>query len=200
MTVVASGLIGYLIGSLPTANGLAGLRGIDLRTGGSGNPGANNARRLGGMALFTVVLVVEVLKGVLAVAIGIFLGGDWGAVFAGLGAVTGNVYNAWYRLRGGKGLAITLGVLLAAWPTVVPLVVVVLGVAAAVTRSTGIGALVASVTLFIAGLTWEQFEAGNAWGVEDLSTLLVLSIGIPLILWRPHWRDARTHLRPADPR
>jgi len=199
MNILASGLIGYLIGSLPTANGLAGLRGIDLRAGGSGNPGANNARRLGGMALFAIVLVVEVLKGVVAVVIGISLGGDWGAVFAGLGAVTGNVYNAWYRFRGGKGLAITLGVLLAAWPTVVPLVVVVLGVTAAITRSTGIGALVASVTLLAAGLTWEQIVDGNAWGVADPSAFLVIGIGIPLILWRPHWQDARARLRPVDP-
>ncbi len=200
MRVVAAALIGYLIGSLPTANGLAHLRGIDLRTGGSRNPGANNARRLGGTTLFIIVLVVEVLKGIMAVVIGRSLGGDWGAVFAGLGAVTGNVYNPWYRFHGGKGLAITLGILLAAWPTVVPLVAVVLGVVAAATRSSGIGTLAASVALFVAALTWEQIGVGNAWGVEDLSTLLVLGIGIPMIVWRPHWKDVRTRLRPADPR
>jgi acyl phosphate:glycerol-3-phosphate acyltransferase len=197
--VVAATLIGYLVGSLPTANGLARLQGIDLRSGGSRNPGANNARRLGGTSLFVVVLVVEALKGVVAVVIGMSLGGDWGAVFAGLGAVTGNVYNVWYRFRGGKGLAITLGILLAAWPTVLPLVGMVLGVTAAITRSTGLGTLLASVALFVAGLTWEQIGVGNAWGVQDLTTLLVLSIGIPLVVWQPHWRDASTWLRRAGP-
>ncbi len=199
MRVVAAALLGYLIGSLPTANGLARLRGIDLLTGGSGNPGANNARRLGGMALFTAVLIVEVLKGILAVLVGMALAGDWGAVLAGIGAATGNVYNVWYRFRGGKGLAITLGILLAAWPTVVPVVLVVLGISAALSRSSGIGALVTLVCLFVAGLTWEQIGLGTAWGVDDLSTLLILSTGIPLILWKPHWMDARNHLRAHAP-
>ena len=197
--MAAATLIGYLIGSLPTANGLAGLRGIDLRTGGSGNPGANNARRLGGMTLFTAVLTVEVLKGILAVLIGMALAGDWGAVFAGVGAAAGNVYNVWYRFQGGKGLAISLGILLAAWPTVVPVVLVVLGLAAAISRSSGIGALVTLACLFVAGLTWNQTGLDNAWGVDDLSTLLILSVGIPLILWKPHWLDARNHLRAAAP-
>jgi glycerol-3-phosphate acyltransferase PlsY len=196
---LTAAVLGYLVGSLPTANGLARLRGINLLTGGSGNPGANNARRLGGMTLFFTVLVVEVLKGVLAVAVGMSLAGDWGAVLAGVGAAAGNVYNVWYRFRGGKGLAITLGVLLAAWPTVVPVVLLVLGVTAAITRSTGIGTLVTLVVLSVAGLTWEQLGLGNAWGVEDLSTLLVLGIGIPLILWKPHWRDARARLRAVAP-
>jgi glycerol-3-phosphate acyltransferase PlsY len=151
------------------------------------------------MTLFVAVLVVEVLKGVLAVAVGTSLAGDWGAVLAGVGAAAGNVYNVWYRFRGGKGLAITLGVLLAAWPTVVPLALLVLGVAAAISRSSGIGALVTLVAISVAGLTWEQLGIGNAWGVEDLSTLLVLGIGIPLILWKPHWRDARAHLRAVAP-
>lgn len=199
MKVAAAALLGYLIGSMPTANGLARLWEIDLRTGGSGNPGANNARRLGGMTLFSAVLLVEVLKGILAVLVGMALAGDWGAVFAGIGAATGNVYNVWYRFRGGKGLAITLGILLVAWPTVVPVVLVVLGVSAALSRSTGIGTLVTLACLFVAGLTWTQLGLGTAWGVDDLSTLLILSVGIPLILWKPHWLDARNRLRAAAP-
>jgi glycerol-3-phosphate acyltransferase PlsY len=151
------------------------------------------------MTLFMVVLIVEVVKGILAVVVGARLAGDWGAVFAGIGAAMGNVYNVWYRFRGGKGLAISLGILLAAWPTMVPVILVVLGVAAAVSRSSGIGTLVTLAVLVVAGLTWEEIGLGNAWGVEDSGPLLVLSVGISLILWKPHWHDTRTRLRQPAP-
>ncbi|MEX1125584.1 MAG: glycerol-3-phosphate acyltransferase [Acidimicrobiia bacterium] len=199
MMVVAAALLGYLIGSLPTANALARLWGVNLLTSGSGNPGANNARRVGGLALSLSVLIVEVGKGMLAVVIGMSLAGDLGAVAAGVGAAAGNVYNVWYSFRGGKGLAIALGVLVAAWPTVVPLVLVILGVAAAFTRSTGIGALVTLVSLFVAALTWGWIGLGPAWGVADVTTLLVLGVGIPSILWRRHWADAMARLRAPAP-
>ncbi|MDP9494261.1 MAG: glycerol-3-phosphate acyltransferase [Actinomycetota bacterium] len=199
MSVLGTAVLGYLIGSLPSANGLARLWGVDLRTSGSGNPGANNARRVGGYTLFLLVLFVEVLKGVLAVVVGQSLAGDLGAVVAGSGAVAGNVYNVWYRFRGGKGLGITLGVLLAAWPTVTPVLLVILGLASAVTRSSGIGTLITLACLIAATLTWEPFGLGTGWGVEDLTTLLVLGLGIPLLICQRHWVDARARLRAPAP-
>ena len=199
VSVLVAALVGYLIGSLPTANGLARLWGVNLLVSGSGNPGANNARRLGGRTLFLLVLIAEVTKGMLAVVVGLALAGDLGAVSAGIGAIAGNVYNVWYSFRGGKGLAISLGVLLAAWPTVLPVVLVILGVATAVTRSSGIGTLVTLVCLFAAALIWPVAGLGAAWGVEDLNALLILGVGIPLILWRRHWVDANTRLRAPAP-
>jgi len=199
MRLLAAVLLGYLVGSLPTANALARLWGVDLRTGGSRNPGANNARRLGGLPLFLLVLVVEVGKGMLAVVVGLSLAGDPGAVVAGLGAVAGNVYNVWYSFRGGKGLAITLGVLIAVWPTVVPFALVILGVSAALTRSSGIGTLITLLALLVAALAWEPIGLGTAWGVEDLTLLFLLGIGIPLALWQRHFTDARARLRAAAP-
>jgi len=194
MTVLAAALLGYLIGSLPTANGLARLWGVDLRTSGSGNPGANNARRAGGLPLFFLVLTVEAGKGALAVLSGAYLAGDLGAVAAGVGAATGNVYNVWYSFRGGKGLGITLGVLLASWPTVVPVLLVILAIASVATRSSGIGALVTLASLFVAGLAWGWTGLGTGWGVEEMATLTVLGIGIPLVVWQRHWADAVARL------
>lgn len=117
-------IAGYLIGSIPTANAIAGLFGIDLRSEGSGNPGANNARRLGGPGLSIAILSVEAAKGAAAVVAGVIFGGSPGMAAAGLAAATGNVYNVWYRFQGGKGLGITLGVLLVAWPLALPPVIV----------------------------------------------------------------------------
>jgi glycerol-3-phosphate acyltransferase PlsY len=199
MTIIAVALLGYVIGSVPTANTLAGFWGVDLRTSGSRNPGANNARRLGGLTLFFLVLIVEIGKGVLAVVVGHSLGGDLGAVTAGVGAAAGNVYNVWYSFRGGKGLAITLGVLLAAWPTCVPLVLLIIGVTTALTQSSGIGALATLVCLFLGAILWERTGLGTAWGVEDTTTLLVLGVGLPMVLWQRHWEDAMNRLRAPAP-
>ena len=199
MTSVAV-LVGYLIGSIPSAVWLGLLWGVDLRRGGSGNPGANNARRLGGNGLALLVLVVEMGKGAAAVSIGLLVAGETGAMVAGLGAVAGNVYNLWYRFRGGKGLGITGGVLLALWPAAFPLVVVTIALASALTRSTGIGTLVTLGFLTVAALTWEGVGLVNPWGVSDPSLLLPLVVGLCLTIFPRHWRDARRRLSsPARP-
>ncbi|HSK07841.1 MAG TPA: glycerol-3-phosphate acyltransferase [Acidimicrobiia bacterium] len=199
MTPVAL-LLGYLIGSIPSAIWLGRLWGVDLRRGGSGNPGANNARRLGGNSLALLVLVVEMGKGAAAVWIGFLVAGEIGAMLAGLGAVAGNVYNVWYRFRGGKGLGITGGVLLALWPAGFPLVVVTIALASALTRSTGIGTLVTEGFLIVAVLAWEAIGLGNPWGLSDRRLLLPLVLGVCLMITPRHWRDARRRLSsPARP-
>jgi glycerol-3-phosphate acyltransferase PlsY len=127
MSLLAA-LIGYVIGSMPTAGLLGRLWGVDLLGEGSGNPGTANALRTSGARLAATVLVVEAAKGYAAVLAGSSIAGETGAMAAGLGAVAGNVYNVWYHFGGGKGLGISLGVLAAAWPAaLVPVLVVLVG-------------------------------------------------------------------------
>lgn len=189
--IVFAVVMGYLLGSLPTAEVIARLRGVDLRADGSGNPGANNARRLGGIGLAAAVLFVEMAKGAAAVVIADAIGSDQWAVAAGIGAVAGNVFNVFYGFAGGKGLGITGGVLIAAWPTVLgPALAVLIG-AVAITRSSGAGTVVAIVGLNIFALLWVGQGWPTGWGVENNGQLLVLSLGISGLIWRKHWRDAR---------
>jgi glycerol-3-phosphate acyltransferase PlsY len=185
-------IVGYLIGSLPTANGIARLWGVDLRSGGTGNPGTNNARRLGGYGLAGIVLMVEVGKGVLAVFVGFQLGGDLGAALAGIGAVAGNVYNVWYRFRGGKGLGIAGGVLLAIWPLAFPIMVGVLVLATLVTGSSGQGGLIALVGVLILSIVWAVIGWSTGWGVSDTRVLILLSAGFGVTLAPKHLHDARS--------
>lgn len=190
--------IGYLLGALPTAEGIARMRGVDLRAEGSGNPGANNARRLGGLGLAAAVLFVEMAKGASAVLIAGALGGDDWAVAAGIAAVAGNVFNVFYGFEGGKGLGITGGVIIAAWPTVLGPILAVLIAAVAITRSSGAGTIVAIVGLNLGALLWVAQGWPMGWGVEGDGGLVVLSIGISSIVWHRHWRDARIkRMRPA---
>ena len=69
-------LAGYAVGSVPTAVWLGRLWGVDLLGDGSGNPGANNARRLGGHTLAVLVLIIEITKGLVAVLVGLAIGGQ----------------------------------------------------------------------------------------------------------------------------
>lgn len=189
--IVFAVAIGYLMGALPTAAAIARLRGVDLRAGGSGNPGANNARRLGGIGLAAAVLFVEMAKGAAAVMVADALGGDAWGVAAGIGAVAGNVFNVFYGFTGGKGLGITGGVLIAAWPTVLGPALAVLIAAVAITRSSGAGTIVAIVGLNTLALLWVGQGWPTAWGVENNAQLVMLSLGISTLIWHKHWQDAR---------
>jgi acyl phosphate:glycerol-3-phosphate acyltransferase len=112
-----AGLVGYVFGSIPFGLLLTRLAGIgDIRTIGSGNIGTTNVLRTGRKGLAALTLLCDAGKGIAAVLIM----GRWGqdfALLAGLFAVIGHNFPIWLKFRGGKGVATTLGVLLAvAWP------------------------------------------------------------------------------------
>ena len=182
--------VGYALGSLPTAETLGHMWGVDLRRQGSTNPGTNNALRVSGSRLAAVVLLVEAAKGYGAVLLGGVVADEVGMVAGGIGAVAGNVYNVWYRFGGGKGLGISLGVLLAAWPVVLAPVLVVLIAAALITRSSGMAAVAALTTFVLASLLW----SGGEWatgGVQPTSQLVWLALGMAAVMTPKHWRDLK---------
>lgn len=195
MNIVAAALAGYLIGSVPTAVWLGRLWEVDLLRDGSGNPGTNNARRLGGYTLAGLILIIEIGKGLAAVVVGLVIGGEAAALAAGVSAVAGNVYNVWLRFKGGKGLGICGGVILGLWPAVFPFVVVTLILASALTRATGLGSLVTLGALLATALAWERTGIDNPWGLADPTLLVVMVIGLGFIIGPRHWRDARHRLR-----
>jgi glycerol-3-phosphate acyltransferase PlsY len=199
MTIGAAAVAGYLIGSIPTAVWLGKLWGVDLRRDGSGNPGANNARRLGGYTLALLVLILEIGKGLLAVVVGLMIGDEAGGLAAGLAAVAGNVFNVWLGLQGGKGLGISGGVILGLWPAAFPIVVIVIAVASALTKSTGAGSLVSVVVLLILALVWDRFAIDARWGLDDSSLLVLLMIGLGMIVGPRHWQDARRRFSAPSP-
>jgi glycerol-3-phosphate acyltransferase PlsY len=184
---IGATIVGYLIGSSPTAEWLGRLAGVDLRRDGSMNPGTNNALRLGGPRLGAAVLAIEMVKGAVAVIAGAALAGDLGAVLAGVGATTGNVFNMYYRFRGGKGLGISVGVLTAAWPTVLAPVVAVIVITVLITRSAGTAAIVTIVAFNIMAILWATLEWPMAWGIDATSLLPLLSLGMGAVLWNRHW-------------
>ena len=115
----------YLLGSIPFGLLIAKLfnKG-DIRKVGSGNIGATNVMRVGGLRLAGLVWLLDMAKAVTAVLIGRYVGGEVLAVWCGFAAIVGHCFPVWLRFHGGKGVSCLFGVLLA----VNPILFVVCGV------------------------------------------------------------------------
>jgi acyl phosphate:glycerol-3-phosphate acyltransferase len=111
-------LASYLLGSIPFGLILTRLAGLgDIRRIGSGNIGATNVLRTGNKALAAATLILDGAKGAVAVLVAQHLYGPDAAIVAGAGAFLGHLFPVWLKFHGGKGMATTIGVLLAiAWP------------------------------------------------------------------------------------
>lgn len=120
MALICAIIISYLIGSIPTAYIFGRLlKGVDIRKRGSGNVGATNAFRVLGAGFGIVVLLLDALKGLVCVAgladyvlaRGFTLNPLMLRVVLGLTAVAGHNWTVFLNFKGGKGMAVTLGVL-----------------------------------------------------------------------------------------
>src|SRR3569833_4240310 len=111
-------VIGYLLGSIPFGLVLTRLAGtLDIRSIGSGSIGATNVLRTGSKKLAAGTLLFDALKGTVAVVLSGYLAGPNAAMVAGLGAFLGHTFPVWLKFRGGKGVAVYIGVLLGLfWP------------------------------------------------------------------------------------
>lgn len=145
-------IIGYFLGTIPTGYLVAKLRGVDIQKVGSGNIGATNVLRALGTLPAMVVVILDPLKGALAALIPMLIGADtWTIVLSGLAAVLGNNFNVLLRLRGGKGIATSIGVYLVIDPFTA-LLCLIMGVATIlVSRTVSLGSLVGmfSLPLFV---------------------------------------------------
>ncbi len=169
--LIGIGLLGiaYLLGSIPTGYLVArAVKGIDIREHGSGNPGATNVLRVVGKGAGFTVLIVDLMKGVVAVLLMRFAGRawletdatfvaltDWWVTLAGLMAIVGHSRSPWLNWTGGKSAATGLGVLLAlAWPVGLGTAGVFAAVLA-VTRTVSLGSITAAIA---AGLLMFLFQ------------------------------------------
>jgi len=124
-------LVGYLIGTSNMAVLLATLKGVDLRAGGTGNPGASNTLILMGWKAAVLVGAHDIGKAVLAVWLAgrLFPGAPLGGVVAGVACVLGHIFPFYLRFHGGKGFASYLGMTLALdWKFALLLLLVVVAV------------------------------------------------------------------------
>ncbi len=119
--IIPAIVVSYLVGSIPTAYIFCRLlKGIDIRTVGSGNVGATNALRVLGKGWGVVILFLDILKGLVPVVIVgdliaskiLFLSNEQLRVLVGICCISGHNWTVFLNFKGGKGIATTLGVLL----------------------------------------------------------------------------------------
>jgi glycerol-3-phosphate acyltransferase PlsY len=180
MTYALAFVFGYLLGSIPF--GLILTRaagGPDIRAIGSGNIGATNVLRTGRRGLAAATLVCDVLKGTIAVLLAGHFAGHDAALAAALGAFLGHLFPVWLKFKGGKGVAIYIGLLIGLyWPGALIFCGIWLSVAA-LSRYSSLAALVASALIPLA-----------LWGLGRPSEA-TLFLALSALLWLMHRANIR---------
>ena len=179
---------GYLLGSIPFGLLLTRFAGAgDLRQVGSGNIGATNVLRTGRRGLAAATLLLDLIKGSVAVLLAEWLAPGLG-VLAAAGAFLGHCYPVWLRFRGGKGVATLMGVVLALhWPAGLVYAAVWLGLLALI-RISSVAGIAAAVSAPVAAAFMNRFDL----------VLLLLALAL-IVLWK-HGDNIERLLAGTEPR
>ena len=170
--------LGYLFGAISFAVLVAKSKGVDIFKEGSGNPGATNVKRVLGSKCGNMVFALDAIKGLLAALWPrLVFEGELGLKFAVLGliaAIIGHSYSVFLKFRGGKGVATTMGGLLAIMPLVLLIGLVVWAICFYSTKIVALASILFGVSLPIAAL--------GLFGVADPRFTLGLILGVLIVL------------------
>ena len=157
MQIFINMILSYLVGSISGSMILGKIKGIDIRTMGSGNAGGTNAFRTVGPIFALGVIIIDILKGYIAVTYISqlnFLGFNSQIsieiinIICGIGAVLGHVYPIYYNFKGGKGAGTLIGIVVALFPIQCLLYAILSWVIIIViTGFVGLGTIIAGITL-----------------------------------------------------
>lgn len=173
---------GYLLGALPFAVIIARSHGVDIFSVGSGNPGATNVKRVLGSGPGNLCFFLDAAKGFLAAGWPLLpfftIPHAFAVATAGfLAAVLGHSYSVFLKFRGGKGVAVTIGGLLAIMPLVIVIGLFVWVAVFYATKVVAIASIALAITLPVAaGLRPLLFD-----GTDDGRFALALAVGVLLI-------------------
>jgi acyl phosphate:glycerol-3-phosphate acyltransferase len=179
------------VGSFPTADfatqaaahGVGRADRLDLRSNGTGNPGALNAAKVLGAKWGLAVLAGDIGKGALASALGRRVAGGDGAYIAGIGAVAGHCFPVWNRFRGGKGVATSAGTCAVCFPVYMPIDVGLAAASALVWRGKAeLATYIASATFSAAAVLWYARQRRNAWGPPATLWLPIYAVSTSAII------------------
>lgn len=180
--------VSYLLGSIPTAVWIGkAFYNIDVREFGSGNAGATNTFRVLGKKAGIPVLIIDIIKGALAVSLSWLSGFDTSSVFftnfqiaLGLGALLGHIFPIFAGFRGGKGVATLLGVVICITPISCSLALLVFLLVLFSTRYVSLSSIMAGLSYpFILNLGLQNHDV----------TLVVFSILVAVVLVFTHRKN-----------
>jgi acyl phosphate:glycerol-3-phosphate acyltransferase len=164
--------IAYLLGTFPSAALIARASGIDIRSVGSGNPGASNVTRALGWRKGAWVFALDAAKGALATGIGLVAGGRPGGYVLGAAAIVGHVFPVWTRFRGGKGVATGGGALAVIAPITFVTLAVVWFVLLKLTHKASVASIAATVLVPV-GVAIEHRSWWEVLAVIGLGALVM---------------------------
>ena len=183
----------YLIGSVPFGLWVSRLLGgKDPRTGGSRNIGATNVARVSGTAAGVATLLLDVGKGALPTFLACQWLSPWQTGAVGLAAFLGHVFPVYLRFKGGKGVAVAVGVYLALMPLACAGMLIVFLVGTKLSGHVSVGSLAGSLSAPL----WMYLAGGH------LSWVAVCLVMAWFIMWRHkeniiRLREGREHRRPG---
>jgi len=171
--------IGYIFGLFQTGFIYGKLHHVDIRQHGSGNAGATNTLRTLGWKAGLITFAGDLGKAMLAMLIGWILFRDKYAdgvklleMYAGFGAVLGHNFPFYMKFKGGKGIACTAGFILAFYPPMAPLCLLLFIVTVAVTRYVSLGSILVMICF------WVQLVLFGQLGHLNVNSNLILEIYI----------------------
>ncbi len=188
-------VIGYVFGLFQTGYFYGKLNGVDLHTQGSGNSGSTNAMRVMGRMAGLIVFVGDVLKLCLAcyVTIHLFNGGLFHTsqgyllmLYTGVGVVLGHNYPFYLHFQGGKGIAVTAGlILMFGWPFVAVELTIFI-VVVALTRYVSVGSITVVITQCFTWLIFGFTGVVSVTRSDFREIFVVLVLWAALAVWRHH--------------
>jgi acyl phosphate:glycerol-3-phosphate acyltransferase len=170
-------VVGYGLGAVNPAAIVARIFGVDLRSTGSGNPGATNVGRALGPRWAVLVGVLDVLKGFVPAFVFSTLVGQTTGEIAGIAAVLGHITSPYLKGRGGKGVATTLGAIIGVQPLLALPVLAAFGIGVAIWHRVGLGAVLGAVALIVSGVVGWSFgwtDESDMWFAVILGALVLV--------------------------
>ncbi len=149
------GVIAYFIGNISPSTIMAKRQGLDIKKEGSGNAGTTNALRVMGKKAGAITCIVDILKGVIAVLIGLLVCSNVGAYFCALCVFLGHVWPLVYKFKGGKGVATAFGAVLGVNPLLAAVALAITAVVVFTSKKMSLGSLVGAVAFPILAIFME---------------------------------------------
>lgn len=188
VAAVAVAVVCFAIGGLNPATAVGRSRGVEVATVGSGNPGATNLGRVLGRKWGIAVGILDVLKGLVPTLLVQLTLGTWLALVAGAACVIGHIYSPYLAGRGGKGVATSLGTMLAVVPWVALAGLVVFLLVLPFVKRLGNASVVATTVLVAVGVVLtvradDSLDRGVGMWVTLLALLVLARHRRNILVW-----------------